>query len=282
MPPYSVPGTVSASANLTVTLTGTWTPDTNSDNTPPPGVLFAEIFSAQGIFSNGDSLTQAGQANDGFGDPQVPFGSLIGTSSTNGTKYVPSSGGSITATLTLSASATGTQPAHVGGGGASASVGPASISIHAQPYNFRSTSFTDANGVFHPAVVIDNPDAILALSYRWSSTDGVLADLTTCTFDEKITWDTNTVGSVKTVNGTSAYVPPSPPAGTNAQGRPIAYSDPVILGGPAANSGSTDTFSPDTAYTGPYTVISWWGDQTYVFSDTATKEVNTPIPGPAP
>ena len=53
------------------------------------------------------------------------------------------------------------------------------------------------------------------------------------------------------------------------------------MGGPATKGGATDTFSPDSAYKGPYSTISWWGDQVYVFSDTATGETVTPIPGPA-
>jgi len=159
-----------------------------------------------------------------------------------------------------------------------------SITVHAQPYNFRSSSYTNASGVFHPAVVTDNPNATLSLSYIWSSTDGSLAHLTTCTVNENVTWDTNTVGYFSTLpppDGRKVYAPPSPPAGTDANGNPIGYLDPVVMGGAATSGQATDTFSPDAYYKGPYASISWWGDQVYVFNDSATGEVNIPMPGPA-
>lgn len=158
------------------------------------------------------------------------------------------------------------------------------VNVHAQPYNFRASGYTAGDGTHRNKAVQDNPNATLALSYVWDSTDGNKSDLTSCTISENVTWDSNPTGVgqlVTNTDGTKYYVLPSPPAGKDAQGHSLAYLDPTVTSKPATDPGITDTFSPDSVYAGPYTNIAWWGDQKYVFSDSATGETATPLPGPA-
>jgi len=291
-------GTATASANLSVTITGTWQADTSLPSDPaPPKVL---VYESSTAFAN-DTTSDAsgnptpavpGTADDGLGqsDPVDPSIQPVGT--VHGTKYDPKSGGTFTVTLSLQSKAigtvgpSGTNPnglSFIGTGTCQVGVGPVTISIHAQPYNFRSSGY-DMNGVHYNKSVQDNPDATLALSYIWSSTDGNSAHLTTCMIKENVTWDSNSTGVGMTganPDGAKYYAPPSPPVGTNSQGQPLAYPNPTVTQQPATNPGITDTFSPDGAYVGPYKAISWWGDQTYVFSDSATGESMAPLTGPA-
>jgi len=308
----SQPPSCDCTATASVKITANWVTDTTSDNTPPTSVWLCENSSASWAAGPGYGVRNVipiqfgqppppppppppptvygGSASNASSDAYVPVPatgiptsgsstlSATQTAPPDGWHQYPVSGGQVTLpTRTVTATASVTEGTV---GKVSLSCGLAySITVHAQPYNFRSASFTDTSGVLHPAVVIDNPNATLSLSYLWSSTDGKNSDLTTCTFNENVTWDTNTTGTVYPTQ--KVYAPPSPPAGTDAQGHPIGYLDPTVMGGPATNGAATDTFSPDSAYKGPYATISWWGDQTYVFSDSATGEVNTPMPGPA-
>lgn len=287
---------VSVSAVLSVDVTMTWTPDTSLPSDPSPDkIVVSEQSTAQASSATdsgaqgGTHKTMAGMAKDGLGDP------TDATGTSTGHHYVPYavSGGKVSLTLALSASAGaspppgGTNPDGTsylpGSCSAGASVGDVTISIHAQPYNFRSSGY-DMNGTHYNQSVEDNTNAILSLSYIWSSTDGDNSHLTTCMIKENVTWNSNTAGvgqNHTNSDGRMYYEPPSPPVGKDDAGHTLAYSNPTVTQQPATNHGITDTFSPETAYTGPYTAISWWGDQTYVFSDSDTGETMTPLPGPA-
>ena len=161
-----------------------------------------------------------------------------------------------------------------------------SVSIHAQPYNFRSNGYTGLDGANHPTRVSNNTFATLALSYIWDSTNGSKGDLAPCQILENITWDSNPPGvggpGTDAVTGGKVYIPPSPPTGRDPQGNPVAYPNPTVTKKPATDPGITDTFSPETYFSGPpYRNVSWWGDQVYVFNDSFTGETATPVPGPA-
>lgn len=89
------PYTITAKANLQVTVKGTWTSDTNSDNTAPPGVWLSESSTARATCQNA-SLSQPGSADDGWGDPVAQSGSQMGISAPpSNPKYVKQSGGGI-------------------------------------------------------------------------------------------------------------------------------------------------------------------------------------------
>lgn len=288
----------SSSTTVTVTVTATWTPDGGEDDTPPPEVWLCESASAEWMYES------SGSADDGFGDAAVSNsdGSLGGTSFTATSNpppppYVPAppphwkkwpvSGNSVTLpTRTLKAESDFVPtPTRSYGDNCYAFVNGYNVTVHPQPYNFRSGGYTDVNGTQHIAVAQNNPNATLALSYLWSSTDGTRANLGSSTISENLTWDSNPsgVGSFGTdQNGGKVYIPPSPPVGVDAQNHSLAYLDPTVTSQPATNRGITDTFSPESYFSGsPYNNVSWWGDQTYVFSDTGTQETDTPLVGPA-
>lgn len=279
---------------ITVTLKATWTHDagqTDATDPAPPSVWLCESASSE--WTQGTS----GSASDGFGDAAVahPDGSAGAISSTSPGftlppahwKSYPVSGN--TATLpqrTLTAEADNS--AHTSppfGGFCGAYIDNYTVTVHAQPYNFRSSGYTAADGSHASKAVQDNPNATLALSYVWDSTDGSHSHLGSCMIAENVTWDSNPAGvgsfGIDAASGKKVYAPPSPPAGTDSQGNSIGYLDPTTTMKPATDPGITDTFAPDQAYMPRYYNVSWWGDQTYVFSDTATGETATPLPGPA-
>lgn len=235
------------------------------------------------------------KADDGLNDTEVDVGTPLSSGSSMtptaqpGTKP-PAPGWStqkvtgntftITRTLVAKVTAAGNVPCTA----SASSTLSYSVSIHAQPYNLRSSGY-DIGQVHYDKSRIDPANATIVLSYVWDSTDGNKADLASCQINENVTWNSNPQGvgyPSKDKNGNPVYVPPSPPAGKDDQGNPVAYLNPIILGGPATANGGTDTFSPESYFSGPpYRNISWWGDQVYVFSDNKTGENTTPIPGPA-
>lgn len=286
----------SSNTTITVTVKDTWTPDGGEDDTAPPSVWLCESASAEWNYE------ASGSADDGFGDAAVPLpsgspggisftatsnppGPLVPQPPPHWKKYTVSGGSVTLPTRTLSAESdfTPTQ-ARPYGDNCYAFVDGYTVTVHPQPYNFRSGGYTDANGT-HVAVAQNNPNATLALSYLWSSTDGTRAHLGSSTISENLTWDSNPsgVGSFGTdQNGNKVYIPPSPPVGVDSQNHSLAYLDPTVTSQPATNPGITDTFSPESYFSGsPYNNVSWWGDQTYVFSDTGTQETDTPLVGPA-
>ncbi len=245
---------IKANASMSVTITGTWTSDTNSDNTAPPSVLFSVQSSANGSYENNGSPAQAGQADDGLHDPFDPNAQMPGTSDTPTTEYKPSQSGSISVTLSLSGSGSGT-PGLQGGGSAGTWVGPVTIAIHPQPYNFHQTDVTD------------NQNGTLTFTYFWSSTDGQLGDLDpSCLIHEYVTYQ-----------GGNPYVPPAP---FSVQGGGLP--NPTITPSPK-RTGSLGYIVDNQLLAGvvqPHTSQSFVGTQTWEYDDSATGKTNQPIPGP--
>ena len=264
--PYSfgTPPSYSATATLTIVLTGTWTADTNSDNTPPPSLMFSVSSSATGYYANNGGPLQAGQANDGFGDPFDPKAQYPGTSDTLTARFKSLDPKTLSLTLTLTASATG-GPGVKGGGGANASIGTVTLGIHAQPYNYHQTSVTD------------DGKGTLTFIYFWSSTSGSLGNLDpSCLVHEYITYP-----------GGSPYVPPPPFTVTSSTGGPAGLANPTITPTPKL-SGSVGALTDHQLFGGtnplnaapPYQSQTFTATQTYEFDDSATGQVNQPIPGP--
>jgi len=281
----------SDAATISVTVTATWTHATGQDNTSdpaPPSVWLCE--SAEANWSDGSG----GSANDGLGESKAAATSSGRAASSDApastppahwTKCAVSSGVATLPQRTLTAEGDfPTTTSRPYGDFCTAHIASYNVTVHATPYNFRSSGYTALDGSHVNKVVQDNANAILALSYVWDSTDGDRTHLGSCTIAENLTWDSNLpgVGNLgANPNGDKYYAPPSPPVGVNAQGQPLAYPDPTITKKPATDPGITDTFTPDEAYMQNYKNVSWWGDQVYVFSDTATGEMVTPLPGPA-
>lgn len=251
------PGTTTAKANLQVTVTGTWTSDTNSDNTAPPGVWLSESSTAYATCTNA-GVNQPGSADDGLGDPVAQSGSQMGISAPpSGQKYVPQSAGSFTVNLTLSASASGTQGMFQGAGSASVCVGPITIAIHAQPYNFHKTSATD------------NGDGTLTFTYGWSSTSGNIGDLGSCYLHERVTYP-----------GGNPYTPPLPFTFLNPLPnptiRPGIGSSGISMTSTTGNSDIQRVWTPVP----PYSSSTVTAQQQYEYDDTQTLVNNTVVPGP--
>jgi len=257
------PDTVTASANLQVTVTGTWTSDSNSDNTAPPGVWLSESSTASATCTNA-GVMQAGSADDGWGDPVAQSGSQMGTSAPpSGQKYVKQSGGSFTASLTLSASASGKQGMYQGGYGASVSLGPITIAVHAQPYGWYDAGWDEPNGTHHVGGHSDNSTGELGFNYGWKSTDGNLADLKGITMYEYVSYSgPGTFNSDKTTFYPGAPVQSGYSIPNGRAGSPI---DPTTLY-------ARDVHSPFTT-TSPLVAATWTAAQKYEFDDPATGEV---------
>lgn len=279
------PQTITAKADLQVTVTGKWTNDTNSDNTAPPSVWLSESSTAHATCTNA-GVDQPGSADDGWGDPVAKSGSQMGTSAPpSGPKYVP--GGSFTATLTLSASASGTQGMFNGGGSAGASVGPITIAVHAQPYNMRLTPWTSGNGVPAPAIYSDNSTGTLYFHYSFSSTDGAIGDAVANTsMYETLDFSGNTSGTYVTLNGVLSYAYPSPPVNnvdSNGDTRVETVKQTLPFGSSNLASGQAldMLLPPPHGFTpAPYVGATWTVIQNYYFDDPATKETKVLIPGP--
>lgn len=247
---------IKANASMSVTVTGTWTSDTNSDNTAPSSVLFSVQSSANGSCQNNGNPEQAGQADDGLHDPFDPNAQLPGTSDTPKVEYQPSQSGSISVSLSLSGSASGT-PGLQGGGGASAAAGPITIAVHAQPYDFYQTSVTD------------NGDGSLTFTYGWSSTDGNLGSLGSCYLHERVTYP-----------GGSPYIVPAPFSYPNPLPNPTVApgtgTSGIVMTATNTNSDTQHTWTP----VAPYSNATLTAQQQYEYDDVATGVSNTIVPGP--
>ncbi len=263
--------TASVNASLNATVTATWTHSTgqtDANDPAPTSVIIAETSSAsaiQGLVGYPDTL---GTADDSVGDPQDATGLATGP-----THYVTKavSGGSFTIKLALvgkasmasTASSTVSLPYppgyihYPGVAHASAGVGPVSLSIHAQPYNWQKTSQTN------------NQDGTISFTYNWLSTTGNKADLTSCYSHERVNYPGST--------GPGSYFPPS------------CFSLSVGLDNPTVQPPSdTSSMANGTGYdihhtwaVSPfyiYTTVT--ATQRYEFNDSVTGETNVLVPGP--
>jgi hypothetical protein len=264
---------LTAKASASLSVTGTWQPAGGNATTDPapPGIMVSEAVTAYALGSasnaSGSIVPFAGSVSDGLNDGLTPSPT---TGQVSGQTYVTESGGSFTINLTISAnvSATPGPPYTVNGANGlgtctvSAGIGPVSISIHPQPYNFR----LDPN---NPP--IEGADGSLVFSFLWSSTDGSLSDLGSISCYEYVTYNGNPGTYVSNV-----YYPPDPPVETgypNPTGGAAAGNQ-----GPGVNGGfGDDQMAP--AFVKPYSSLTYTATQYYRFKDSATGQVDVPIPG---
>ena len=281
LPPGTSYGLI-ASSNLTVTVTGTWTSDTKSDNTPPPGIWFSVSSYANASESSNGGPVTGGAADDGFQDG-APAGSDIGTSATPpATKFVPQTGGTATYTLKLSASATGTANT-TGGGSAGTTLGPVTVSVHAQPYNFRLGPFSDpTSGKSYPTGIADDGKGQLYYHYIWESTDGDISHLNSCVVYEHLNYTGNSTGTLaKNASGVTEYRPVNPPYSTPTE----ATFDQPDPNGSNPTLG-TAGYQVDVLIRPPLTSPSIAGTYTYSgiqdwqFNDSETKQTHVELLGP--
>ncbi len=248
---------IATDAKLMVTVKGTWTADGKTDDTPPPGVLLSVSTVAQASGQSNGGASQPGSADDGYGDPVAQSGSSLGTSAPSPSpKFVSESGSSFTVSLSLSASFSATLGPN-GGSGSAASVGPITISVHAQPYNFHKTSG------------IDEGDGTLLFTYGWSSSDGNISDLTSCFMHERVTYP-----------GGNPYPVPLPFSWSNPLPNPTISPGQGQSG--IAMTSITDNEDHQYVWTpvAPYSNSTITAQQQYEYDDIATGAYNTVIPGP--
>ena len=307
-----------------VQIKATWThEDTNTQNDtndpPPTSVWVVETSSASwggliaGMSGVGDNVvrrpgsgvrpadappppnyTYSGSASDGLGDPEIkspadgpPY--ISGSSVTSNPQNLapPPTGwakcavanGQITLTmprsLSADATASGKTPGQVG---VSCGLGPYTITVHAQPYNFTQVSAkTGNNGA-------GGSDGTYITKYTWSSTNGSLSDLSSCTEYEVVTYP----GTQGTATSPTAYLPLNPPFNsswdydTSVNPPQPHFPNPTQNGGNASAGFSTDTiaiygFSPPYTTGGGFT-----GTQNFYFDDSQTGEKMVPMPGNVP
>lgn len=253
-------GSATASYTLTVTMTGTWTHDGDTDPAPPSVCLY-ETSAANYLSSNVSG--GSGTANDGFGDtatsysePGFPSGGR--SSGPNPSfKYVTVTGGVWTETRTFSATANASSQS--GSCTAKASYDGWQVQVHAQPYNWTMTGWSDNNG-----------SGILSFIYYWKSTSGRIADLGSCFWHERVTYP----GSA------NPYVTPAPFTGS--------YPNPTISPGLLQHGGNMATTSAtDSQVVWPMVTVEDRKpvdvppiNQRYEFDDTTTGEVDVLVPGP--
>ena len=218
-------------------------------------------------------VTLAGSVSDGLGDDPDATGTSTGH------KYVSCAvtGGKVTLpTLALSASAGASPPPGgtnpdgtsylAGSCAASASVGAVTISIHAQPYNFRRTYFDSQP----PQSVVVEKGA-LQFHYNWSSTSGNKADLAGIEIYESLLYPST---PSTTVGNTVGYLPPVP----------FGWSPPFYFEGASVHAESTIGFgdlhtwgnnssSLADCFIKPYQANSFDATQNYIFYDPLTMSL---------
>jgi hypothetical protein len=281
-----------ASAQISATITGTWVPDSASDPAPPNVVLYRTSTAYANHSSSGPNNTSgpplAGTADNGVGNNDTTANSGVGV--VTGHDYPPQSGSSFTMALSLSASASatpgpfGVDPLtgllYSGTCTCSAGVGGATVSIHAQPYNFRQKA----------SPLVNNSTGSLGFAWEWSSTDGNLADLTSCTVYEYITFSGDGIAGVDG-NGVPAWAPWAPPVGPTSAGVRYGYANPTIAPDvtKSVNYGNARIGTADDEFKAPALIhpnhgpkTTWTGHQGYYFDDSATGEIKTKIPSPKP
>jgi hypothetical protein len=270
--------TLSSTADISATITLTWTHDagqTDANDPAPPSLWLSESgsaqWTAQSSAQGGTTTTGTGTANDGIGDTPVDVldangvkSGQIATSTTAPTSPPPGmhlfkqavSGVVVTLTRTFHADATATvgPPVNGGPGGYTigAVIGQYSVSIHAQPYNFRQTQVTD------------NGDGTLSFTYHWLSTDGQLSHIGSgCVVHEFVTYQ-----------GPNPFPLPAPFVGSI--NNPTVLPDPPQQG--SAGVIYDDQLMPSTAK--PYQSATVISTQKWEYDDSATGELDVVVPGP--
>ena len=291
-----------ATASLKITVN--WVTDSTSDNTPPTSVWLCENSSASWAAGPGYGArktvpTQPGQptpppapgtptvyggtASNASSDPYVPSppasAPTSGSSTLSATQTAPPDGWQsypVTGTQVVLPVRTVTATGNVTGG----TIGKVtvtcslaySITIHAQPYNFRRVPGQGKIGI----------DGNIDWVYNYSSTDGNPNDLTTCTWHEHLTYPGGQVGTQASPN---KYYPPSPPFGYPASGtawfnNPDFGTDVSLVPSPAGSSPEIDDITFVPAFLKPYVYGTFSTTQVFEFNDSATGDKNVQIPGP--
>ena len=150
----------------------------------------------------------------------------------------------------------------LGSGICSAGVGPVTIGIHAQPYNWHITG------------VNNNGDGSLTYYYDWLSTSGSKADLISCYIHEWVTYP----GTIGTAAFPLDYTMPIPFSG--ALPNPTVLPGTGVNGEPATNPQGTDHQGMPPLILFPHISGGFTATQEYEFDDTLTGETNTLVPGP--
>ena len=176
-------------------------------------------------------------------------------------EYAVSNGAAQLPTRTLTA--IGTMPQYLSGG-ASAYVDSYSVTVHAQPYNFRRTYYSNQNP---PASVVAT-DGDLQFHYSWSSTSGLQSDLSNIEIHEAVDAPSS---PTTTINGTACYLPPLP----FNYGPPLHFDSVAISGSSTAGISDDHSWGDGSAslsdcFVKPYTASSFNLTQNYMFYDPAT------------
>ncbi len=286
---------VTGDVNVQATVTLTWVPDQTLPSDPaPPSLWLIESSSStytDSYSDNGTDYQGTGSADDGLQDAPVAttsHGTQTGavSSSANATATTkppphwinkPVSGGSITLTHTFKAHTEASMPNDGGSGvmNAFCSFDGYTVKIHAQPYNFRATNFSNTTP---PASVI-NTAGELQFYYTWSSTDGVMGDLTGETIHENV--DAPSSPSY-TLNGVASYDPPPPFNWVDSFHFDRVHVDASSTDGITDSHSWGNGQSPITdAFVQKYVANSFNLTQTYKFNDPATMAsgVEQAVPG---
>ncbi len=154
------------------------------------------------------------------------------------------------------------------------------VSIHAQPYNFRLGPYTDNTGTAHPTGVGKDNNGQLHFHYVWNSTDGKLADLTSCVVYEHISLAGNSTGSYSIdPSGTAVYAPPNPPFGYTLVSI-YDQPDPAKPNPTSGTVGDIDDIQVRGAIVTPYVAASYTSTQDWQFNDSDTKQNRVELLGP--
>lgn len=263
----------SATATITATVTATWvsaTGQTTATDPAPPSVWLCEggsvgwVSTASGPGSGDDGLgetgsttyEQMGSVNSGSAPASVP--------PAHWTKYAVSGGVVHLPPRTLTA--TSSVPQFLGGR-ADAWVYSYSVTVHAQPYNFRQTTGTD------------NLDGTISFTYGWQSTSGSIADLITCYLHERVTYPGSNNSYVAPVPFTQSMGYPNPTVAPGTGNAGIAMTST------STNQDTHHLWATSSNYS-DFTSVTVSATQRYEFDDVGdgsnpgTGEVNVLIPGP--
>ncbi len=230
---------------------------------------------------NGDGSLATGTFDDAFGDQPYVVSTPNGPDQVCGTPITTpiqhqtiKSGGSFNLTHTFKIGSNAAAYMH-NGADATVRFDSYSATIHAQPYNFRRVYFP--NTAPPTSVLITAGE--LQFYYKWSSTSGVMSDLSGETIHENV--DAPSSPSI-TINGVAYYNPPAP-----FNWAPDFHKDSVSVTA-SSTDGITDSHSwgngqaPITqCFVQKYVANSFNLTQNYKFNDPATMQTGTEqqIPG---
>ena len=138
------------------------------------------------------------------------------------------------------------------------------VSVHAQPYNFRRTYYSDQN----PPVSVVSSAGELQFHYNWNSTSGNKADLNGIEIHESVDASASPTSVIK---GEVCYLPPLP----FNYGPPLHFDKAYVLGSSIQGISDDHSWGDGVAlladcFVKPYTASSFDLTQNYTFYDPAT------------